>query len=211
MKKKYTILIFVLIIILFLSTAVSAAQIELQNGQILRGEVKNDSFQLKTNYGQLNIQRRYLNKLNHENGIFTVRAAENNKFSGELQTEIVFLTKGKEQTFAAAEIKSINFDSYDSFNDNKQISLTLSNQDFFFANTVEDTVSINTSLGSPLNLRYENIISIEYLAEENLYLIKRNNASDIKSDLSEQKIIVWPAAAEIIEINFDYIRKINFN
>ena len=89
--------------------------------------------------------------------------------------------------------------------------MTLKNRDFFFANTVEDRITINTSLGSSLNLSYDSLVLIEYLPGKDSYLIKRKNNSDIKADLSGQKIIIWPAAAEIIEVDFSYIKKINFN
>jgi hypothetical protein len=194
-----------------LSTAVSADQIELQNGQSLRGEVQNDNLKLKTPYAELNVQSQFLNKINNEDGNFVLRASENNRFSGELLTDIRFLVNGEERVFAAAEITSVDFSTSDSFSDNKQVSLTLRNGDFFFANTVENSISINTSLGSPLNISYENIIFIEYLSGEEIYLIKRENASDIKSDLNSKKIIVWPAAGEIFELEFDYIKKVDFN
>lgn len=211
MRRKLKTSILILLIIIVASTVVSADQIELQNGNNLRGEVQNDSILLKTNYAQLNIQSRYLNKINRENGNFVFRAAENNKFSGQLLSEIVFLANGSERKFAASEIDNINFSANDSFNNNKKLSLTLTNEDFFFASTVEENISVSTSLGSSLTLSYNNINSIEYLSGENIYLITRNNGSNIKTDLSGQKLIIWPAAAEIIELEFDYVRKITFN
>ncbi|MFN2341475.1 MAG: hypothetical protein ABR547_09425, partial [Halanaerobium sp.] len=66
MKNKFSFLMLLVIIILILSTAVSADQIELQNGQNLRGEVQNDNLKLKTPYAELNIQSQYLNKINKE-------------------------------------------------------------------------------------------------------------------------------------------------
>ena len=210
MRKKLKLLPLILFIIIIVSPVVSADQIKLQNGNNLRGEVQNDSLLLKTNYAQLNIQSRYLNKINRENGNFIFSAAENNEFSGQLLSEIVFIVNGSQRNFAASEIDNINFSENDSFNDNKKLSLTLANDDFFFASTVEENISVNTSLGSSLILSYDNISSIEYLSGEDIYLIKRNNGSNIKTDLSGQKIIIWPAAAEIIELDFDYIRKITF-
>lgn len=210
MRRKFEFFIIILLI-LFFSVAVSADQIELQNGNSLRGEVQNDSIQMNTNYAQLNIQTRYLNKLDKENGNFTARASENNKFSGELISDIIILVNGEQRDFSASEIDTINFSGSDSFNNNKNLSVTLKNGDFFFANTVEESISINTSLGSSLSINYNNLNSIEYLSEEELYLVRRSNASEIKSNLSGKKIIVWPAAAEIIEIDFNYIDKIEFN
>lgn len=210
MRRKFEFFMIILLI-LFFSVSVSADQIELQNGNSLRGEVQNDSIQMNTNYAQLNIQTRYLNKLNKENGNFTARASENNKFSGELVSDIIILVNGEQRNFSASEIDTINFSGSDSFNNNKNLSVTLKNGDFFFANTVEESISINTSLGSSLSINYNNLNSIEYLSEEELYLVKRSNASEIKSNLSGKKIIVWPAAAEIIEIDFNYIDKIEFN
>ena len=211
MRRNFNLIIFLVVIIFILPPAVSADQLELQNGQSLRGEVQNDSIQITTNYADLSIQSRYLNKINRENGTFIVRASENNNFRGELLSEIVFLANGAERRFSASEINIINFSVNDSFNNNKDLSITINNGDFFFASTVEDTISIDSTLGSTLNLNYSNLDSIEYLNKEDIYLIKRSDGSDIKSDLSGEKIIVWPAAAEIIELEFDYVRKLVFN
>lgn len=211
MKKNVQILLFTIILIVCFIEPITAAQIELKNGKNLRGKVENDIIKLQTEYASLNIQSKYLNRLNRKNDVFIVRAAENNRFEGKLINEITFITQNKKENFSAAEIKSLDFDSSDSFNSNRQISLTLKNRDFFFANTVEDRITINTSLGSSLNLSYDSLVLIEYLPGKDSYLIKRKNNSDIKADLSGQKIIIWPAAAEIIEVDFSYIKKINFN
>ena len=211
MKKQISVFTLLFLIVFIMSTAVSADQIELQNGQSLRGEVQNDSLNLKTVYAELNIQSKYINKINRENGSFVFGASENNKFSGQLLSDIIFLAKGEERTFSASEITSIDFSDNDSFSDNKQVSVNLRNGDYFFGSTVENSISINTALGSPLNVSYNNIISIEYLNKEEIYLIKRDSASNIKSDLSGQKIIIWPAAGEIVELEYDYLRKINFS
>lgn len=211
MRKQIIIFIMLSLILFIMSTAVFADQIELQNGQKLRGEVQNDSLRLETVYAELNLQRQYINKINRENGDFVFRASENNRFSGQLLTELRFLTNGEERVFAASEIRSIDFSGSDSFSDNKGISVSLRNGDLFFASTVDNSIAINTSLGSPLNINYSNIVSIEYISGEDIYLVKRNNSADIKSDLSGRKIIVWPAAGEIIELEFEYIEKINFD
>ena len=58
-----------------MSTAVFADQIELQNGQKLRGEVQNDSLRLRTDYAELNLQSQYINKINRDNGGFVIRAS----------------------------------------------------------------------------------------------------------------------------------------
>lgn len=194
-----------------MSTAVFADQIELQNGQKLRGEVQNDSLRLRADYAELNLQSQYINKINRENGGFVIRASENNRFSGQLLTEVRFLANDGERVFSPSEITSIDFSGSDSFNDNNAISVSLRNGDFFLASTVDNSIAINTSLGSPLNISYNNIVSIEYISDEDIYLVKRNNSSDIKSDLSGKKIIVWPAAGEIFELEFNYLEKIDFN
>lgn len=211
MRKQIFVFIMLSFIVFTMSIAVFADQIELQNGQKLRGEVQNDSLLLRTDYAELNIQLRYINKLNKESGGFVIRASENNRFSGQLLTDIVFIVNGEERTFSGSEIVSVDFSDTDSFNDNQGISVSLRNGDFFFASTVDNSIAINTSLGSPLNVNYANIVSIEYIAGEDIYLVKRNNSSDIRSDLSGKKIIVWPAAGEIFELEFDYVKKIDFN
>lgn len=210
MKKQISTYILLLFMVLTLSTVVFADQIELQNGQKLRGDVQNDSLSLETVYAKLNIQRQYINKVDRANGSFVLRAPENNRFSGRLLSDIIFRANGGERSFSVSEINSVDFSNSNAFNDNTQISVSLRNGDFFSASTVENSISVNTSLGSPLNVSYNNIISIEYLSGENIYLIKRDNASDIKSDLGGQKIIVWPAAGEIVELGFGYVKKINF-
>ncbi len=211
MRKQASIIILLTFIIVLISTAVFADQIELQNGQKLRGEVQNDSLRLRTDYAELNLQSQYINKINRGNGSFVIRATENNRFSGQLLTEIRFLANDGERVFAPSEITSIDFSGSDSFNDNNAISVSLRNGDFFLASTVDNSIAINTSLGSPLNISYNNIVSIEYISGEDIYLVKRNNSSDIKSDLGGKKIIVWPAAGEIFELEFDYLEKIDFN
>lgn len=210
MKKQMIIFFLLFFMLIMLSTAVFADQIELQGGQKLRGDVQNDSLGLETVYAELKIQSQYINKIDKENGIFIFRTSENNRFSGHLLSDVIFLVDGEERAFSASEITSIDFSSNASFRDNKQISLTLKNGDFFFASTVDNSIGIDTSLGSPLNVSYDNIVSIEYLSGEETYSIKRDNSSDIKSDLSGQKIIIWPAAAEIVELEFGYIKKITF-
>jgi len=209
MKKYLVTFILLFLIAVMLSPSVLADQIELQNGQQLRGEVQNSSLTLQTSYAELNLLSQYINKIDRANGSFVIRASASNRFSGQLLSDIIFLTNGREQTFSAAEINSIYFSRNDAFNDNTQISVSLRNDDFFSASTVENSISINTSLGS-LNISYNNLNSIEYLEGEDIYLIRRNNASDIKANLSDQKIIVWPAAAEIVELEFAYVSEINF-
>ena len=209
MKKYLVTFILLFLIAVMLSPSVLADQIELQNGQQLRGEVQNSSLTLQTSYAELNLLSQYINKIDRANGSFVIRASASNRFSGQLLSDIIFRTNGREQTFSAAEINSIYFSRNDAFNDNTQISVSLRNDDFFSASTVENSISINTSLGS-LNISYNNLNSIEYLEGEDIYLIRRNNASDIKANLSDQKIIVWPAAAEIVELEFAYVSQINF-
>jgi len=209
MKKYLVTFILLFLIAVMLSPSVLADQIELQNGQQLRGEVQNSSLTLQTSYAELNLLSQYINKIDRANGSFVIRASASNRFSGQLLSDIIFRTNGREQTFSAAEINSIYFSRNDAFNDNTQISVSLRNDDFFSASTVENSISINTSLGS-LNISYNNLNSIEYLEGEDIYLIRRNNASDIKANLSDQKIIVWPAAAEIVELEFAYVSEINF-
>lgn len=211
MKKQLIVFSLLLFILLTLSTVVFADQIELQNGQKLRGNIQNNNLKIKADYAVLSIQKKYINNLNKKNEIFVLRASENNRFSGQLISDIVFVNQGTEKIFSAPEIKSIDFSDNSSFKDNKQVSVNLRNGDFFFASTVDNSISINTSLGSPLKLNYANISSIEYLSSRNIYLVKHSDGSDIKADLSSQKIIVWPAAGEIFELNFEYVKKINFN
>lgn len=215
MKKLSVLLIFLFTILFLITGSVSADQIELQSGEKLRGQVQNESLSLQTAYARLNIQKQYLLKINkelvNEEEIFILRASENNRFSGQLLTDIRFLLNGSERVYAASEIKSIDFSTSSKFNDNKEISLSLKNGDVFSASTVENAISISTSLGSPLRISYDNLLSIEYLNNEQTYLIKRKNSSEIKSKIQEQKIIVWPAAAEIVELKFDYISQIVFN
>lgn len=208
-KVKY-LLVMLLFFSLIFSQPIFADQIELKNGNSLRGEVQNNTLQLKTNYAQLNIQSRYLTKIKNENGVFRVKAAANNRFSGQLMTDINFVSGASNKKLAAAEIASINFSSTDAFSNNKELKLSLKNGDFFFANPVEKSISLNTSLGSSVNLNYNNIKSIEYLAGEDLYLINRVKGAAVKSNLKNKKIIVWPAAAEIIEIDFNQLQQITF-
>ncbi|RAK07493.1 hypothetical protein C8C77_11339 [Halanaerobium saccharolyticum] len=210
MKKHLVAFILLFLIAVMLSPAVFADQIELQNGQQLRGDVQNSSLTLQTSYAELNLQSQYINKIDRANGNFVIRASASNRFSGQLLSDITFLANGGEQTFAASEISSVDFSNSNAFNDNTQISVSLRNGDFFSASTVDNSISVNTSLGS-LNISYNNLTTIEYLSGEDIFLIRRNNASDIEANLGGQQIIVWPAAAEIVELEFDYVSEIAFN
>ena len=208
---KKTKVIYILILILLFTTPIYADQIDLTNGDSFRGEVENSSIRIRTSYAELTIQSQYLNKINREEERFVLRASENNKFSGEILNNINFSLNGDQRTFSASEINSIDFSNNKAFNNNRKVTISLKNGDFFFANTVEDSISVKTSLGSPLNIRYDNIISIEYLIEEDSYLIRRRDTSEVKVDFAQQKIIVWPAAGDIFELNLNYLQKLVVN
>jgi hypothetical protein len=208
--KKITVIYLILIILLF-TTSISADQIELTNGESYRGEVENSSIMIRTSYAELSIQTQYLNKIDREGETFTLRASENNRFSGEILNNISFSTNGDQRNFTPSEISSIDFSNNDSFNNNRKVTISLKNGDFFFANTVEDSISVETSLGSPLNIRYDNILSIEYLNEEDSYLIRKRGSSEVNVDFAQQRIIVWPAAGDIFELELEYITSMNFN
>lgn len=195
---------------LFTNT-ISADQIELTNGESYRGEVENSSIMIRTSYAELSIQTQYLNKIDREEGILVLRASENNRFSGEILNNISFSTNGDQRNFTPSEISSVDFSNNDPFNNNRKVTISLKNGDFFFANTVEDSISVETSLGSPLNIRYDNIISIEYLNEEDSYLIRKRDSSEVNVNFAQQRIIVWPAAGDIFELELEYITSMNFN
>ncbi len=209
MKKSQV--IYILILILLFTTPIYADQIELTNGESYRGEVENSSIKIRTPYAELSIQSKYLNKINRGEEIFVLRASENNKFSGEILTNINFSLNGNQRNFTSSEISSIDFSNNEPFNNNRKVTISLKNGDFFFANTVEDSISVKTSLGSPLNIRYVNITSIEYLSEEDTYLIRRKDNSEVEVDFAQEKIIVWPAAGDIFELNINYLQKLIVN
>lgn len=220
-RKMDITLMILLILILMTTFPVYADQIQLNNGESFSGEIQNTNIRIRTPYAELNIQSKYLSKIDKDNRaqsedapekiLFIFRASENNRFSGELLSGITLVANGDQRSFSAEEILSVNFSDNKAFNDNKNVSINLKNGDFFFGNTVEDSISINTSLGSPLSIRYNNMVSIEYLKDEDIYLIRRNNSSDVKSNLKDQKIIIWPAAGEIFELKLSYLQKLVFN
>lgn len=210
MKNKY-LLILTLLFILVFTSAISADQVELQNGQAVRGEVQNNNIGVGTSYAEINIQSRFLKSIKNENGGFLFRLSENNRFSGELLNNITIASDSGERTFSPAEIETVSFSNTSSFKNNKGVNVTTTNGDFFFANTVEDNISIKTSLGSPLNIQYSNIVSIEYLKNEDLYLINRKNASEVKANFSQQRLILWPSAGEIFEMDLNYLQKLIVN
>jgi hypothetical protein len=210
MKNRYFLILTMLFILIFTSS-ISADQLELQNGQAFRGEIGNNNIRIKTSYAEINIQSRFLKSIKRENGNFLFRLSENNRFSGELLNNITIAIDSGERNFSPAEIEVINFSKTDSFKSNKGVNVTTTNDDFFFANTVEDSIGIKTSLGSPLNIQYSNISSIEYLRNEDLYLINRKNASEIKANFSQKKVILWPSAGEIFELDLNYLNKLTFN
>lgn len=112
---------------------------------------------MRINYAEINIQTQYLNKISRENGSFVLKASENNSFSGELLTKIVFSANGNERNISPSSLNYIDFSDNKGFNNNKGLSVTLRNGDFFFASAVENGISINTSLGSSINLNYNNM------------------------------------------------------
>ncbi|MGM0500179.1 MAG: hypothetical protein ACQERL_08245 [Bacillota bacterium] len=210
MKNRYLLILTILFVLIF-TTAISADQLELQNGQAFRGEIRNSSIKMRTSYAEINIQSGFLKSIKQEDGSFRFRLSENNRFSGELMDHITIALDSGERSFRPAEIKAVNFSNTSSFKNNKAVNVTTTNGDFFFANTVEDSISIKTSLGSPLNIKYSNISSIEYLKNEDLYLINRKNASEIKANFSQQSLILWPSAGEIFELDLNYLQKLIVN
>lgn len=210
MKNRHLLTLTIVFILVF-TTAVSADQIELRSGQAYRGEIRSGKIQIRTSYAEISIQSRFLKSIRQNNGNFVFRLSENNRFSGKLLNDITIAVDSGERNFSPAEIESINFSSTSSFKNNKAVNVTTTNGDFFFANTVEDSISIKTSLGSPLNIKYSNISSIEYLESEKLYLINRKNASEIKANFSQQSLILWPSAGEIFELNLNYLQKLVIN
>jgi len=210
MKNRYLVVLTILFILTF-TTVISADQLKLQNGQSFRGEIRNSSIKIRTSYAEINIQSRFLKNIKKEAGNFVFSLSENNKFSGELLDEITIALDSGQSSYSSAEIEAVNFSNTSSFKNNKAVNITTTNGDFFFANTVEDSISIKTSLGSPLNIKYSNISSIEYLNNENIYLINRKNASEIKANFSQQSLILWPSAGEIFELDLNYLQKLVFN
>ncbi|CCU79938.1 hypothetical protein HSACCH_01722 [Halanaerobium saccharolyticum subsp. saccharolyticum DSM 6643] len=210
MKNRYLVVLTILFILTF-TTVISADQIKLQNGQSFRGEIRNSSIKIRTSYAEISIQSRFLKNIKKEAGNFVFSLSENNRFSGELLDEITIALDSSQSSYSSAEIEAVNFSNTSSFKDNKAVNITTTNGDFFFANTVEDSISIKTSLGSPLNIKYSNISSIEYLNNENIYLINRKNASEIKANFSQQSLILWPSAGEIFELNLNYLQKLVVN
>lgn len=210
MKNIRKISLILLLLFLF-TTPIFADQMELQDGTVLRGEVNNSSISLKNAYAQINIQTQFINKIDSNNGGFIFSLSEKNKFSGEITNNISFKGSSGVESYNASNIKSIVFSNSSSFNDNKKISVTTNNGDFFYANPVEDGINIKTSLGSPLTIKYSNIAGIEYLNSEDLYLIRRRNAAEVKADFAQQKIILWPAAGEIFEFDLNYLRNLTVN
>ena len=210
MKNRYLVVLTILFILTF-TTVISADQLKLQNGQSFRGEIRNSSIKIRTSYAEINIQSRFLKNIKKEAGNFVFSLSENNKFSGELLDEITIALDSGQSSYSSAEIEAVNFSNTSSFKNNKAVNITTTNGDFFFANTVEDSISIKTSLGSPLNIKYSNISSIEYLNNENIYLINRKNAAEIKAEFSQQSLILWPSAGEIFELDLNYLQKLVVN
>jgi len=210
MKNRYLVVLTILFILTF-TTVISADQLKLQNGQSFRGEIRNSSIKIRTSYAEINIQSRFLKNIKKEAGNFVFSLSENNRFSGELLDEITIALDSGQSSYSSAEIEAVNFSNTSSFKNNKAVNITTTNGDFFFANTVEDSISIKTSLGSPLNIKYSNISSIEYLNNENIYLINRKNAAEIKAEFSQQSLILWPSAGEIFELDLNFLQKLVFN
>jgi hypothetical protein len=203
--------LFLFLFLFILNGTVAADQLTLTNGKSYRGEILTNSFSLKTEYAEINIQTQYLSKITRKNTLFILKAAENNKFSGQLQGTIKFRSDSQELNINLQDLSSLDFSQTAKFSNNKAVSVSLTNNDYFSANTVENGININTSLGSPLNIPFSKLISIEYLAAKDVYLIKRQNDSAVEATFSQNKIVLWPAAGEIFELNLNYLKKMTFN
>ena len=207
-NKKSFIFFLTLLTILLLNSAVVADKLNLQNGETYRGELLNDSLKIRTSYAEINIQSSYLTKISRENNqLYVLKAVENNIFSGNLLTELRFAANGSEMNISN-DLDFVDLSSPEKFNDNKAISVTINNGDYFYANLMVESISIQTSLGSPLNINFSNISSIKYLKNEELYLIERKNGEDIKANFAQNKLIIWPAAGEIFELDLNYLEKL---
>jgi hypothetical protein len=208
---KYIISLLLLLVLSF-TFMVSADKITLQNGDSYRGELLNDNLKIKTSYAEVNIQTSYLNQIIKEkNNTFLIKAVENNRFSGHLLSDLKFSSDGEELVISKEDLKLLDLSSPQGFNDNKAVSVTVKNNDYFYANLMVDSISIQTSLGSPLNIKFSSINSIEYLKNEELYLINRKQGDDIKAKFAQNKLIVWPAAGEIFELNLNHLQRLDLN
>ncbi len=209
MRNKIYVISLLLLIIFTTTFMVSADKITLQNGDSYRGELLNDSLKIKTSYAEINIQSNYLKQIvKEENNLFLLKAVENNRFSGNILGNLRFSSDGEELVINKEDLKLLDLSNPQGFNDNKSVSIKINNGDYYYANLMVESISIQTSLGSPLNVKFSNINSIEYLKNENLYLIDRKQGEDIKANFAQNKLIVWPAAGEIFELNLNYLQRL---
>lgn len=209
MRNKIYVISLLLLIIFTTTFMVSADKITLQNGDSYRGELLNDSLKIKTSYAEINIQSNYLKQIvKEENNLFLLKAVENNRFSGNILSNLRFSSDGEELVINKEDLKLLDLSNPQGFNDNKSVSIKINNGDYYYANLMVESISIQTSLGSPLNVKFSNINSIEYLKNENLYLIDRKQGEDIKANFAQNKLIVWPAAGEIFELNLNYLQRL---
>lgn len=186
MRNKIYVISLLLLIIFTTTFMVSADKITLQNGDSYRGELLNDSLKIRTSYAEINIQSNYLNQIvKEENNLFLLKAVENNRFSGNILGNLRFSSDGEELVINKEDVKLLDLSSPQGFNDNKSVSIKINNGDYFYANLMVESISIQTSLGSPLNVKFSNINSIEYLKNENLYLIDRKQGEDIKANFAQ--------------------------
>ncbi|MFW6000973.1 MAG: hypothetical protein ACOCQE_01265 [Halanaerobium sp.] len=212
MRNIKCIISLLLLLILSFTFMVSADKITLQNGDSYRGELLNDNLKIKTSYAEVNIQSSYLNQIiKEENEVFLIKAVENNRFSGDLLSDLRFSSDGEELVINKEDLKLLDLSSPQSFNDNKAVSVTVKNGDYFYANSMVDSISVQTSLGSPINIKFSSINSIEYLKNEELYLIKRKQGDDIKAEFAQNKLVVWPAAGEIFELDLNHLQRLELN
>jgi hypothetical protein len=212
MRNKIYVISLLLLIIFTTTFMVSADKLTLQNGDSYRGELLNDSLKIKTSYAEINIQSNYLKQIvKEENNLFLLKAVENNRFSGNILGNLRFSSDGEELVINKEDLKLLDLSSPQGFNDNKSVSIKINNGDYYYANLMVESISIQTSLGSPLNVKFSNINSIEYLKNENLYLIDRKQGEDIKANFAQNKLIVWPAAGEIFELNLNYLQRLELS
>lgn len=212
MRNKIYVISLLLLIIFTTTFMVSADKITLQNGDSYRGELLNDSLKIKTSYAEINIQSNYLKQIvKEENNLFLLKAVENNRFSGNILSNLRFSSDGEELVINKEDLKLLDLSNPQGFNDNKSVSIKINNGDYYYANLMVESISIQTSLGSPLNVKFSNINSIEYLKNENLYLIDRKQGEDIKANFAQNKLIVWPAAGEIFELNLNYLQRLELS
>lgn len=204
--KKFIIFIFFIIL---LTSSVSADEIILKNGQRYSGKLLSNTLRIKNEYTELSLETGFILKLDKREEGFYISLRRNNHYLAQLLSEIEFKTNGKTLLLTPEELRSLTLSSTNQYSLNHDLTLTTINDDFFSANLVEERIRFKTELNAAVEIKIENIISIERLKADR-YQISLRDGREFEAEFAQESIILWPLAADLIKFDLNYLKRIVF-